>query len=321
MFGQFRFFLAAVLSFISVITYGQKTIETWYDENWKETHEQHARYYSHLDNTDSGWYRRDMFVSTRKWQMIGLYEDKECTKRNGVFYFFYPSGNLKSYGAYEHNKRKGLHLEYYADGALKDSSFYEDDHIKGEAAGWYKNGNPEYQLTYDDNGNGVYMNWFENGQPSSSGRYKDFGKRNGRWHFFHKKGKISAVELYDNGEIKGSQYFNEDGSPEYDTSKIYQPLTFPGGKNAWSKYMRSKLYFPSNLDIKNGYHVVLVVTATIDETGKVIDVEVDLPLHPQMDKIAVTALLNSPLWLPEKQHNRNVVSKFSQSVSFERSYD
>lgn len=313
--------LATALSLLSIFCYAQKTIETWYDENWAETHEQLGRYYSHLEHTDSGWYRKDMYISARKWQMLGLYEDKECTQRNGVFYFFYPSGKLKSYGAYEHNKKKGPHFEYFADGSLKDSAFYENNHVKGAAAGWYKNGYPEYKLTYDENGNGVYMNWFDDGQPSSSGWYKNFGQRNGRWQFFHKNGKVSAVELYDMGEIKASQYFNEEGSPENDTSKINQPLTFPGGKKAWSKYIHSQLYFPSNLDIKTGYHVALVVTATIDEKGKVIDVEVDLPIHPQMDKIAVEALMKSPLWLPEKQHNRKVVSTFSQSVSFERSYE
>jgi antitoxin component YwqK of YwqJK toxin-antitoxin module len=313
--------LTTTLLLLSIICHAQKTIETWYDENWQDTHEQLARYYSHLEHTDSGWYRKDMYVSARKWQMLGLYEDKECTQRNGVFRFFYPDGSLKSYGVYEHNKKKGLCLEFYADGTIKDSAYYVNGHIKDEAAGWYKNGNPEYKVTYDDNGNGVYTNWFDNGQPSSAGRYKNFDKKNGRWQFFHKNGKVSAVELYDTGEMKASQYFKDDGSPEEDTGTINQSVSFPGGKKAWSKYLNSALYFPSNLDIKNGYHAVLVVTATIDETGKITDVEVDLPLHPQMDKIAVQALLKSPLWIPEKQHNRNVVSKYSQSVSFERSYE
>lgn len=318
---KIQLFLTVTLLLLSTICCAQKTIETWYDENWQDTHEQLARYYSHLEHTDSGWYRKDMYVSAKKWQMLGLYEDKECTQRNGVFRFFYPNGSLKSFGAYEHNIKKGLHLEFFADGSLKDSAFYVDGHIKGEGYGWYKNGNPEYKLTYDENGNGVYTDWFDNGQPSSAGRYKNFSKKNGRWQFFHKNGKVSAVELYDMGEIKASQYFKDDGSPEEDTSNITRPVAFPGGTKAWSKYINSALYFPSNLDIKNGYHAVLVVTATIDETGKITDVEVDLPLHPQMDKIAVQALLKSPLWIPAKQHNRNVVSKFSQSVSFERSYE
>ncbi len=319
--NYYRLFLITVLVLTGIVANAQKTIETWYDENWEETVDQYGRYYSHMEHTDSGWYRKDMYVSTRKWQMLGLYEDKECTQRNGVFRFFYPNGNLKSYGAYIHNVKNGLQMEFFADGSLKDSAYYEDGHVKGKAAGWYKNGNAEYTLTYDDNGNGVYTSWFDNGQPSSAGRYKEYGKMHGRWQFFHKNGKISAVELYDMGSRKDSQYFTETGSPETDTNTIQRSLTFPGGKKAWSKYFNSSIYFPSNLDFKNGYHAVLVVTANIDETGKVTDVEVDLPLHPTMDKIAIEAFLRSPVWIPAKEHNRNIASKFSQTVSFERNYN
>jgi hypothetical protein len=306
---------------LSIASHAQKTIETWYDENWVESpHPQIARYYSHLDNTDSGWYRKDMYVSTQKWQMVGLYADKACTERNGDFRFFYPDGNLKSFGAFDHNKKKGLHVEFFHDGTLKDSAVYKDGHPSGVSSGWYRNGNPEYTFTVDENGNGVYTSWFDNGQPSAAGRYKNFNQRNGRWQFFHKNGKVSGVELYDMGVIKASQYFDENGSPEEDTSKISQPAMFPGGKKAWSKFIDANIYFPSNLDFKNGYRVVLMVSATISEEGKLTDIEVDLPLHPQMDKIAIDALKKSPAWVPAREHNRKVASKFTQTVSFERSY-
>ena len=93
-----KYYLMLGLLIISSVSHAQKTIETWYDENWEETHVQLARYYSHRENTDSGWYRKDMFVSTQKWQMVGLYEDKECNIKNGIFRFYYPDGNLKSLG-------------------------------------------------------------------------------------------------------------------------------------------------------------------------------------------------------------------------------
>ena len=126
--------------------------------------------------------------------------------------------------------------------------------------------------------------------------------------------------MYELDEIKSSQYFKEDGSPEEDTSKINQPKMFPGGNKAWSKFISSKIWFPSNLDIKGGYHTVLMVSATVNEEGKMTGIEVDLPLHPQLDKIGVDALINSPLWIPEKSHNRKVPSRFTQTISFERSY-
>ena len=299
----------------------QKTIETWYDEHWQETHVQLGRYYSHMENTDSGWFRKDMYVSSKQWQMIGLYEDKACTKQNGLFRFYYPDGSLKAYGKYVHSKKEGLHVEFYNDGSLKDSAFYVNGHKTGVSAGWFKNGNQSYELKLDDQGNGTYVSWFDNGQPSAAGRYKKFIQKAGRWQFFHKTGKASAVELYEADSLISSQYFAEDGSPDTDISHIFQPYGFPGGKKAWNKFISDNLYFPSNLDIKNGYHAVLVVSASINEEGRLTDIEVDLPLHPQLDKVAVTALQKSPLWIPAKEHNRNISARFSQIVSFERSYE
>lgn len=166
--------LLVVVFILCKSSYAQKTVENWYDENWVASDAKLARYYSHLDNTDSGWFRKDMYVSTMKWQMTGLYEDKDCKQKNGIFRWYYPDGSLKSFGAYEHNKKKGLHLEFFADGSLKDSAFYADGKLRGVSSGWYKNGNQEYSYSLDENGNGVYTSWFDNGLPSSAGRYKDF---------------------------------------------------------------------------------------------------------------------------------------------------
>ena len=315
-----RFALLIVALFISGFINAQKTIESWYDENWEGTHVQLARYFSHMDNTDSGWYRKDMYVSTKQWQMIGLYEDKECKIRNGVFRWYFPNGKLKMLEKYIHNKKVGLHLEFYSDGSLKDSATYIDGHLMGTSQGWYKNGNQEYTLTLDETGKGVYTSWFDNGNPSSAGRYKNFNLKNGRWQYFHKNGKVSAVVLYDADNITNSQYFNEEGSIEDDTTQIFRTVQFPGGKKAWSKFMSDNLFFPSNLEIVNGYRAVLFVTATVTEDGKLTDIEVSLPLHPQFDKIAVEALKKSPQWIPAKEYNRKVASRLTQSVSYERSY-
>jgi hypothetical protein len=317
----FKILFPTVLSFFTLEVAAQKTIDTWYDEHWVDTHVQLARYFSRVEHTDSGWYRKDVYVATQKWQMLGLYEDQACTLKNGVFRYFYPNGNLKSLETYAHNKKAGLHLSFFEDGTLKDSAFYLNGHVKGEANGWYKNGNQSFKIIMDDNGNGIVTKWFPDGQPSEAGRLKNFDGKNGRWQYFHSNGKVSGVELYEMGLLKSYQYFNEDGSPEEDTVTINRPLSFPGGTKAWSKYIDGQIFFPEGLDVKNGYRAVLLITATIDENGKVTDVLVDLPLNPRLDKIAINALLKSPKWIPAKEHNRRVSSTFSQYVSFERSYD
>jgi antitoxin component YwqK of YwqJK toxin-antitoxin module len=315
------FYLLLILFFLAGGVSAQKTVETWYDANWEETpNVQTASYYSLNEHTDSGWFRKDIYLSTKKYQMLGLFEDKENKIRNGVFRFFYPDGKLKSIGKFSHGQKEGLHLSFFEDGSLKDSAFYTEGHLNGRSAGWYSNGNQEYEINFDGNGNGVYTAWFENGSPSAAGRYKNFGQKNGRWQFFHDNGKISAVELYVADSISAAQYFNEDGSPATDTSQISSNAVFPGGQKAWTKFINNHLYFPSNLDFSKGHTAAVVVIAHIDASGKIVRVEKELPLHPDMDKIAVNALMASPAWSPAKNHNRRVASTFRYVVTFSRSY-
>lgn len=84
--------------------------------------------------------------------------------------------------------------------------------------------------------------------------------------------------------------------------------------------MSKNLYFPSGYEFKNGYQAVVVVTAIIDEDGKVVDVELNVPLNTAFDKVAIDALKDSQGWLPAISHNRKVYSSFTQSINFSQSY-
>ncbi len=308
----------------SQATYSNRLIERYYDYNWKETEDQFARYYSIARNTDSGWLKGDYFASTRKIQMIGLYEDAANQIKNGLFRFYHATGILSSIGRYVHNKKEGLFLEFYSNGILKDSTVYHDGIPIGTSEGWYSNGVAEYQLKVDSSGNGIYTSWFNNSSPSSAGRYIGYQAGvhvpNGRWQYFHKNGKVSSVELYRAGILMDKQYFDEEGSPLGDTILKDHPASFPGGSKAFSKFINSNLYFPSHLDFKNGFTAVVLLDVTIDEDGKVGNVEATLPLHPDIDKIAIEAMKKSPVWLPAINHNRRVPYSFSFPIEFSRSY-
>jgi antitoxin component YwqK of YwqJK toxin-antitoxin module len=132
------FFLIA--TFVSAISYSQKTIEAYYDYKWRECLVDDARFYSISRNTDSGWYKADYFINLKKLQMAGLYEDKQNTIRNGTFYWFYPNSTLKSVGKYINNKKTGVWLDYFQDKSLKDSLNFKDGNSAGISLGWYNNG-------------------------------------------------------------------------------------------------------------------------------------------------------------------------------------
>jgi hypothetical protein len=315
----FKPFTILLLLLAPFISFSQKSIETYYDYNWHETFADHARFYSIARNTDSDWYKQVFYINLKKLQMVGLFEDKETTIRNGTFYWVYPDNKFKTIGRYVHNKKEGLWLDYYSDGSLEDSTVYHDDHPIGVSLSWYQNGFAKDSMNMNENGNGVFVSWFDNGLPSSAGRIIDFNKHHGQWQYFHKNGKVSAIEVYDQDTLKAKQNFDESGN-QTDTTNRDREARFPGGEKAWSKYLSGQLKFPSNMELLNSEQAVVVVSATINEEGKVIAAEVTVPFHPVFDEIALNAVKKSPPWLPAIEHNRKVYYHLTEAVTFEQSF-
>lgn len=307
-------------SLSTAFSYSQKNVETFYDYKWRKCMLEDARFYSIEKNTDSGWYRNDFFINLKKLQMAGLYEDKENTIANGTFYWYYPDGTLKSVGRYVHNKKDGVWLNYYQDRSLKDSLNYKDGNLAGISLGWYSNGYVRDSLNIDQDGNGVNVSWFDNGNPSSAGKYINFNKQHGTWQYFHKNGNPSSIEIYEHNILKDKHYFDESGKPMSDTTSRDSEAHFGANDKAWSKYFSNNIHFPSNHEIQNNYQIINVVTGTITNEGKVIDLEVSVPVSPAFDKILIDALKKSPSWIPAISHNRKVYDTFSQSVNFSQGY-
>jgi antitoxin component YwqK of YwqJK toxin-antitoxin module len=313
-------FFCLVFIFQNHYSYSQKFIERYFDHNWKETvSADQARFYSLAENKDSGWLRRDYYINLKKVQMLGLYKDKENKIKNGTFYWLYPSGVFKQVGKYTDNMKEGIWMSFYDNGVMADSANYKNGFPLGISLSWYRDGTMRDSLNVNESGNGVYVSWFDNGQPSSAGRYIEFDKQHGRWQYFHKNGKISSVELYDRGMLKGKQYFDE-GGRSIDTTSNDKVAEFPDGNKGWQKYLSKNLHFPPNTEIANSHFAFVVISGIINEEGKVAHAEVSVPFNSEFDEIALKAVKNSPAWLPAISHNRKVYYYFSQSVMFSQSY-
>jgi antitoxin component YwqK of YwqJK toxin-antitoxin module len=314
-------YLPLLLCLLSAsLCFSQNKVEHYYNYYWRECPVDDARFYSLEKKTDSGWFKTDFFINLKKLQMMGLYEDKESTMPNGTFYWFYPDGTLKSSGQYVHSKKTGVWLNYFPDKSIKDSESYTDGHLSRVSLGWYSNGSAKDSFNLDANGNGVYISWFDNGNPSSAGRYVNFNKHHGKWQYFHKNGKLSSLEMYDHDKLIDKNYFDEDGNPMSDTTNNDRPAEFAGGEKGWRKYISENIFFPSGYEFKIGSEAFVLVTGSVNEEGKIIDIEVNAPIVPAIDKIVVAALKNSPAWHPARSHNREVYGTASQLVFASQSY-
>jgi TonB family protein len=290
-------------------------IEKYFDFRWKECPANEARFYALIENTDSGWVRHDYFLREKKVQMIGKYKDSACKISDGYFYFFHANGLLQSTGRYLNNKKNGLWIGVHPNGAMSDSTMYDEGEPTGTSIQWHSNGYISDSTVYKDDGTAVAVSWFDDGGVSSAGRL-NMNKYHGKWQFFHRNGKLSASEIYDNGKLVDRKYFSEDGTAMSDTTDKTNPPTFQGGIPGWIKYLEKKLYFPANYQIVNGDKAVVVINFTIDETGAIKDVSVQTPFHRAFDDIALLVVKGAPKWIPAMNHNRKVKYQHTQAVTF-----
>jgi len=289
-------------------------IQAYYDYLWKPCAPEQARFFSEIQKTDSGWLRHDYFLGTKTLQMSGLYEDSANKIANGYFRFFYANGIPESFGQNVRNKKEGLWIRYDHTGFMEDSTVYVNGNPTGTSLGWHSDGYTADSISYHPDGSAVEVTWRRDGAPSSAGRMMN-GKLNGPWVFFHANGQVAARITYNMDDVQKEEYFDASGAP-VNAAIEDRPPTFPGGQEGWKKFVLKHIYFPSQYKLVNADQVTVVITATIDEDGNVLDPFVEVPFNKAFDNIALIIFKKSPKWLPAIRHNRAVVQKIRQPIIF-----
>lgn len=314
-----RVYLAVILLAILGIQAQGQQIEKFYTYNWKPCEPSEARFYSFIKNTDSGWLRYDYYIHEKKVEKVGLYMDSSCKIGNGIFRYYHPNGVLQSKGKYSMGRKIGVWLSYHANGYISDSTTYDNGHPVYTTLRWHSNRFPSDSIVYNTEGIATAYSWFDDGSLAAAGRLDAMGKHIGKWQFFHRNGRLSALETYDHGRLADLQYYAEDGSLMNDTTgRVQTPPQFPGGIDHWKKFFENRLYFPSNYKIVNADKAVVIIDFTVDESGNVTDPTVAVSFDKVFDNIALSAIKRSPKWIPAVAHNRNVKFRHRQLVNFEQ---
>jgi antitoxin component YwqK of YwqJK toxin-antitoxin module len=310
-----EWFVSSLFFFLPAMVFSQK-INKFYDYQWKETTSATASYFATIEKTDSGWHRSDFYIDGGTKQMDGYYTDSACKIPQGRFVFYHPNRMLSSQGIYVNGKKQGLWLSYYSNGLMSDSITYQDGQMIGTNLQWHRTGYASDSTNLNEDGSGVKVSWFDNGNVSFAGIFSKSHMPYGKWKYYHKNGKLSDVEIYNHGQLVEKKYYDEQEKLLRDTVNHDRPAEFPGGLLAWQKYLEKKLTFPKKYRIINSDMVVIVIDATIDENGKLTDIETRVPFHPVFNKIALEVMTKSPAWLPAVDHNRRVKCHISQPIEF-----
>ncbi len=72
---------------------------------------------------------------------------------------------------------------------------------------------------------------------------------------------------------------------------------FPGGITGLMKWLDETIVFPNRLRDQK-IHGTLEVTFFVEADGSVREARISKPLHPELDRIALEAILRMPLWKP-----------------------
>ncbi len=90
---------------------------------------------------------------------------------------------------------------------------------------------------------------------------------------------------------------------------------FPGGDEAKTAYMKSKLSYPESA-LKSKTEGTVYITFVVEKDGSVNDVKILRGVHPDLDAAAMKAVIEMPAWKPGKQRGEPVRVQFNLPVRF-----
>ncbi|MEP6928100.1 MAG: N-acetylmuramoyl-L-alanine amidase [Ginsengibacter sp.] len=154
--------------------------------------------------------------------------------------------------------------------------------------------------------------------------YGEKGK-NGVVEIFMKTGIIDKnVTPRDNPINNSSDFLSSDNTiknnsgadtiPDKIFTKVENEAEFPGGKEAWLKYIVGQIQKNQN-DFSNKDYGTCLVKFIVNTDGSVSQVEATTMKDTQLAKVAISAIRSGPKWLPATQNNHIVAAYRLQPIT------
>jgi len=119
-------------------------------------------------------------------------------KKEGMWRYYYESGNIWGSLIFEDDDPTGKGLLYYDedDGGTKAQTEFEDEEINGDYLEYYSNGQPKLRIQYSDgeaDGDAVF--YYDSGNIKIEGKYKE-GLKEGKWKHYSEAGDLMDKEKW-----------------------------------------------------------------------------------------------------------------------------
>ncbi|MEO7308820.1 MAG: TonB family protein [Chitinophagaceae bacterium] len=99
-------------------------------------------------------------------------------------------------------------------------------------------------------------------------------------------------------------------------TKAEQPASFLGGEVGWRNYLMNNLIYPENAQV-NGTQAAVKVQLTVNTDGSIRDAKALNSPGDGLAEEAVRLINKGPKWIPAKQNDRLVASRFLQTITFQ----
>lgn len=163
--------------------------------------------------------------------------------------------------------------------------------------------------------NGPYRLYYPDGiLIDNEGMYKN-DVQIGNWYYYHRSGKISGKEIYEDGLLVDAEYFNEDGSKLIDiTAAVREKPSFPGGVIEMDKFVQKVIELPEEV-VKNKITGKMAIGFIVEPDGSLSNPKIELSLNRTLDEAAFKVLDQMPKWIPAKSHNRLIRAKYTMPIT------
>jgi len=226
---------------------------------------------------------------------------------------------------------QGGYISYFPNGHKMEIANYEDGSPMGDVVQYYPNGKlycvkailkdkpALYKECRDSTGNVLFENGNGKGVAFLDESFKNYlagevinGLAQGEWN-----GKLNdttnSIGTYKDGELKTELVVDKNGQKTY--IKLDVPAVFPGGPQAFSKFLAQNIHYPARAR-ENNTQGRVIVGFVVDSTGKLSNIKVLRRVGDGCDEEAVRVLMLSPIWTPGLVDNKPVRVQYSVPISF-----
>lgn len=178
--------------------------------------------------------------------------------------------------------------------------------------------------------NGFFAWYNIKGNIDSSGDVEN-GKKAGAWRFYLDSTSPQVVIYFEGGkrtktvnyQAKKEYYADgtvkdiDDNKDTTDEKHEYVQAKYPGGVNAWTKYLQKNMKVPDRfIDITRNGACSVMVAFIIDKEGQPGEIELLKSCEWSADTEAMRVIKDGGVWLPATIDGRKVIYRQKQSLAF-----